>query len=123
MVEYLEPEQAMAVAARLGLQVRDHGLLFSALARPAASMFGEEAYPSIEEKAAALLSSLSQNHALFDGNKRISLILTFVFLELNGYDVVFGDDDAFDLVMAASQSQQDVDALAARIAENIRPRE
>lgn len=44
-------------------------------------------------------------------------------LELNGYDVVFGDDDAFDLVMAASQSQQDVDALAARIAENIRPRE
>jgi death on curing protein len=123
MVEYLEPEQAMALAARLGLQVRDHGLLFSALARPAANMFGEEAYPSIEEKAAALLSSLSQNHALFDGNKRISLILTFVFLELNGYDVVFGDDDAFDLVMAASQSQQDVYALAARIAENIRPRE
>lgn len=123
MVEYLEPEQAMAVAARLGLQVRDHGLLFSALARPAASMFGEEAYPGIEEKAAALLSSLSQNHALFDGNRRISLILTFVFLELNGYDVVFGDDDAFDLVMAASQSQQDVDALAARIAENICPRE
>ncbi|MCD2498436.1 type II toxin-antitoxin system death-on-curing family toxin [Microbacterium nymphoidis] len=123
MVEYLEPEQAMAVAARFGLHVRDHGLLFSALARPSASMFGEDAYPSIEEKAAALLSSLSQNHALFDGNKRISLILTFVFLELNGYDVVFGDDDAFDLVMAASQSQQDVGALAARIAENIRPRE
>ncbi|WP_433675618.1 type II toxin-antitoxin system death-on-curing family toxin [Microbacterium gorillae] len=120
MIEYLEPEQAVAVIARLGLHVRDEGLLFSALARPSASMFGADAYPSIEEKAAALLSSLSQNHSLFDGNKRVSLVLTFVFLELNGYEVLFPDDVAFDMVLAAAQRERDVRSLAVLIAQHIR---
>lgn len=120
MVEYIEAEQAMAVVAKLGFHVRDQGLLLSALARPSAGMFGEDAYPSIEQKAAALLSSLSQNHALFDGNKRLSLLLAFIFLELNGFELMFTDDEAFELVLGAAQNKWTVDELAAMIAAGIR---
>ncbi|UNK70983.1 type II toxin-antitoxin system death-on-curing family toxin [Microbacterium sp. H1-D42] len=119
MVEYIEPAQAIAVVEKLGLHVRDEGLLFSALARPAASMFGTDAYATIEQKAAALLSSLSQNHPLFDGNKRLSLVLTLIFLRLNGFELNFSDDDAFELVLSAAQGLVTVDELAHVIAAGI----
>lgn len=112
MTEHIEPEQALAVIHRLGLHVRDQGLLFSALARPAAGMFGQDAYPSLELKAAALISSLAQNHPLVDGNKRLSLYLTFAFLRLNGRRVTFTNDEAFDVVLAVAQSRIDLEAIA-----------
>jgi death-on-curing protein len=118
--EYIEPEQALALIEKLGLHVRDEGLLFSALARPSAGMFGVDAYPSFEEKAAALISSVAQNHALFDGNKRISLFLTFIFIELNGYEVTFTNDEAFDLVLDVAQSRLDLKEIAQVIALHIR---
>ena len=113
MTEYIEPAQATAVIERLGLHIRDRGLLYSALARPSASMFGVEAYETIELKAAALISSLGQNHPLFDGNKRLSLYLTFAFLQINGYRVTFTDDEAFDLVIAVAQSRSELEEIAA----------
>ncbi|MBF9334843.1 type II toxin-antitoxin system death-on-curing family toxin [Microbacterium lacticum] len=116
MTEFLEPEQAITVVEHLGLHVRDEGLLFSALARPAASMFGVEAYPDFFEKAAALFSSLAQNHPLFDGNKRLSLYLTFAFLRINGWQVTFTNDEAFDLVLAVAQSRLEL----AEIADSLR---
>lgn len=112
MTEYIEPEQALALAARLGFHVRDQGLLLSALARPSAGMFGADAYPTIEQKAAALLSSLSQNQALFDGNKHFALLSMLIFLKLNDFAVAYTDDQAFDLVLAAAQSRLTVDELA-----------
>ncbi len=68
-------------------------------------MFGVDAYPTFAEKAAALISSVAQNHALFDGNKRISLYLTFIFIRLNGYEVTFTNDEAFDFVLDVAQSR------------------
>lgn len=112
MTEYIEPEQALAVIEKLGLRVRDQGLLFSALARPSASMFGVDAYPAFEGKAAALISSLAQNHPLFDGNKRLSLYLSFTFVRLNGFELTFTNDEAFDLVLAVAQSRIDLDEIA-----------
>ena len=76
-------------------------------------MFGEDAYPTLELKAAALFSSLAQNHPLFDGNKRLSWILTLAFLRLNGYRVVMENDDAFDLVLQVTQRQMELDQIAA----------
>ncbi|MEB0267568.1 type II toxin-antitoxin system death-on-curing family toxin [Cryobacterium sp. 10I5] len=121
MIEYIEPEQALAVVAHLGLHVRDQGLLFSALARPSAGMFGEDAYATLELKAAALMSSLAQNHPLFDGNKRLSWILTLAFLRLNGFRVVMSTDDAFQLVIEVAQSELDLDAIAATLARHLIP--
>ena len=66
-------------------------------------------------KAAALISSLSQNHPLFDGNKRLSLYLTFGFLRINGYRVTFTNDEAFDLVVAVAQSRMELDEIASQI--------
>lgn len=119
MTEYLEPEQAVAAVARLGLHIRDRGLLFSALARPSASMFGEDAYATLELKAAAMFSSLAQNHPLFDGNKRLSWVLTLAFLRLNGYRVVMPTDDAFALVLAVAQSEKTLDEIAAILSSHL----
>ena len=121
MTEYIEPEQAVATVAHLGLHIRDKGLLFSALARPSASMFGEDAYATLELKAAALFSSLAQNHPLFDGNKRLSWILTLAFLRLNGFRVVMTTDEAFSLVLAVAQNEKDLAAIAEILRSHLVP--
>lgn len=119
MTEYLEPEQAIAVVRRLGLYVRDEGLLFSALARPSASAFGVDAYPALAMKAAALLSSLAGNHALIDGNKRTAWVLTIAFLNINGYDVGMTQDQKFDLVLVVARGGLELEEIAAAFAAHL----
>ena len=119
MTLYLEPEQALAVMARLGLHIRDEGLLFSALARPAMSAFGKDAYDSLELKAAALMSSLARNHQLFNGNKRTSWVLTVAFLNLNGWDLEMSQDEKFDLILAVATGSIELDELAAVFASHL----
>jgi len=109
---YLEPEDALAAAQHLGLHIRDEGLLFSALARPAAGAFGVDAYPELDRKAAALMHSLARNHPLFDGNKRFAWYLTLAFLRLNERRVVMPTDTAFDLVLGVARGELEVDAAA-----------
>ncbi|OZB85822.1 MAG: death-on-curing protein [Microbacterium sp. 13-71-7] len=111
-MRYVELPQAVGVLDALGLKVRDIGLLSSALSRPASSMYGIQAYPEIEVKAAALMSSLAQNHPLYDGNKRFSWILTLTFLELNGLRIDMDTDTAFDLVLGTAQSRLDLPEIA-----------
>ncbi|WP_194762256.1 type II toxin-antitoxin system death-on-curing family toxin [Microbacterium sp. UFMG61] len=120
MTRYLELPQAVGILEDFGLHVRDIGLLSSALARPSSSMFGVEAYPEIEVKAAALLSSLSQNHPLFDGNERFAWVMTMTFLELNGVVVDIDLDTAFDLVLRTAQSMAPLEEIAATFAEHTR---
>lgn len=115
MTEYLEPEDALAAAAHLGLNVRDQGLLFSAIARPASSAFGVDAYPELDRKAGALMHSIARNHALFDGNKRFSWYLTLAFLRLNEVRVIMTQDDAFDLILAVAHGDLEVDEIAERL--------
>ncbi len=106
MTDYLTLDDVLAVAeAHLGrpADVSDYGLLESALARPKATVFGEDAYPGVHEKAAALLQSLATNRALVDGNKRTAFVATALFYELNGHHVP-GDpeDELFELVIAVA---------------------
>lgn len=105
-------ERALGSAA----PVRDHGLLQSALARPQASVFGGDAYPSLEEKAGALLHSLARNHALVDGNKRLALAAAIAFLGINGVRLTLTNDEAYELVMAVAEGQLDeISELAEQI--------
>ena len=98
--------------------VRDAGLLESALARPRSSVFGQDAYPNLHGKAAALLHSLVSNHALVDGNKRLGWHACVVFLWINGWDVQAPEDDAFDLVMrVAAGETHDVEKIAEELRE------
>ena len=95
--------------------VRDVGLLEAACARPRASVLGDEAYPTLELKAAALPHSLVANHALVDGNKRVAWLAAVVFCDLNGHKVDLDDEAAFELVMAAAEGHLDVEQIAQRL--------
>lgn len=100
MIEYLTLEDVLNLIEDLGVgPIRDIGLLDSAAHRPQVSVFGEDAYPSVDEKAAAMLESLVRNHALVDGNKRIGWLATVVFYGLNGIMLEAPDDDAYELVI------------------------
>jgi len=124
-VIFLDLELLLHVASRtLGGDpaVRDYGLLESALARPQASAFGEDAYPDIHHKAAALLHSLARNHALVDGNKRIALAATIAFFGMNGIRLTLSNDEAYDLVMSvATGALEDVPDIAAALQASSEP--
>ena len=112
-VEYLQLEDLLQLAADLGdLVVRDLGLLDAAARRPQTALYGQEAYPGIPEKAAVLLESLTRNHALVDGNKRVGWLAVVVFLDLNGLTLDAPDDDAYDLVMSVSTGALDYSEVA-----------
>ncbi len=101
--------------------VRDYGLLEAALARPQATAFGKDAYPDLDLKAAALLHSIARNHALVDGNKRLSLAAAIAFNGLNGRRLTLTNDEAYDLVMSIAEGRLDtVDAIAAALASEPR---
>lgn len=117
MTVYLTLEEALRVVEREGIgPVLDAGLLDSALARPRASAFGQDAYATMELKAAALLHSVCKNHALVDGNKRLSWLLTVMFLELNLAEPEVTMDQAYELVMGvADGTVRDVKEIASRL--------
>lgn len=123
---FLDLDSLIHIASRtLGAEpvVRDYGLLESALARPRASAFGEEAYPDLHAKAAALLHSLARNHALVDGNKRLALAATLVFVGVNGQRLTLTNDEAYDLVIAVATGElDDVAKIADVLRENSVPR-
>ncbi len=103
-----------------GYAVRDLGLLDSAAARPRATVFGQDAYPTIHQKAAALLQSVVSNHALIDGNKRLGLAAVIVFYGVNGYHLTLDNDGAYDLIIDLAAGQlTDVQDIAARLERGV----
>ncbi|MFI6061354.1 type II toxin-antitoxin system death-on-curing family toxin [Streptomyces sp. NPDC051286] len=117
-MKYLTLPELLNLAERLGAaEVRDYGLLDSALARPQASVFGQDAYPDVWQKAAALMESLARNHALVDGNKRIAWYATWVFLYINGHRLSadFDVDEAEKFVLDVCQGALDMPRIAERL--------
>lgn len=115
---YLTLEELLHVAERVlpSVEVRDLGLLEAAVARPRATAFGEDAYPTLHLKAAALLHSLAINHGLVDGNKRLALAGIISFYGVNGWQLTFTNDEAHDLVVAvAAGTMRDVPQIAQRL--------
>jgi death on curing protein len=85
--------------------VRDLGLLESAVAQPLMSFGGQELYPTIIEKAAALGFSLIKNHPFNDGNKRIGHAALETFLVLNGYEVDAPVDEQERVIMSVAAGE------------------
>jgi len=113
---FLDLEDLLGLVRALNAgPVRDVGLLDSATGRPRSTAFGEDAYPTLALKAAALLHSLARNHALVDGNKRVAWLATIVFLDLNSYEPDLSDDEAFELVMEIAEGAVDVEQIAHRL--------
>jgi death-on-curing protein len=103
------------------VQVRDAGLLASAVARPASTVFGSEAYPSFAEKVACLMHALARNHPLLDGNKRLSWSAARVFCLINGYDLSMAVGDAEAIVTAVAAGETDAPELAVVLRRHLRP--
>ncbi|EGL81740.1 death-on-curing family protein [Caldalkalibacillus thermarum TA2.A1] len=93
MKKYGEGEQA---------GIKDQGLLESAVYRPQQTVFGQEAYPTLFEKAAALFESLVRNHPFFNGNKRTAFVATDIFLKKNGYKIIPDDENEVFIVLVAN---------------------
>lgn len=117
MTEFLTTEDLLTLADDLGVgPLRDLGLLDSAAHRPTTTLWGQEAYPDLDQKAAALLQSIVGNHPLVDGNKRLGWLAVVVFYALNAVVLEAPDDDAYDLVIAVASGQVNVAGVAAKLA-------
>jgi death-on-curing protein len=115
-IEYLTLRDLLALVKALNVgPVRDLGLLDSAAHRPRSSFAGRQAYPTVQAKAAALMHSVVCNHALVDGNKRLGLLATAVFLRINGLDLDLDDDEAFELTMSVAAGQLSADDIEKRL--------
>ncbi|GAA2181135.1 type II toxin-antitoxin system death-on-curing family toxin [Brooklawnia cerclae] len=118
MIEYLALDDLLALVGDLGVgPIRDIGLLDSAVHRPRVSVFGDDAYPGLDDKAAVLLESLVRNHALIDGDKRLGWLVTVVFYGLNGVCLDAPDDDAYDVVVAMASGNIAYQEAAMQLAQ------
>ncbi len=88
-------------------KVRDIDLLLAAEQRPQSSAFGEDAYPAVNEKAAALLHSLARNHPFTDGNKRTAAVGALFLLEINGARVVWDQAEAVEKILDVAEGRAD----------------
>jgi death on curing protein len=122
-VRYLALEDVLYLAARIGEPTpRDVGLVESAVGRPMTTVFGDDAYPDLDTKAAALLHSLARNHAFVDGNKRVAWLATGAFYWINGYLLDAPEDPAYDLVISVATGNIEVPDIATALAAWVRSR-
>jgi len=113
-IDYLTVEDLLEIAAGVldQVAVRDVGLLAATAGRPRVTVFGADAYPTFEDKAASLLHSLVRNHAFVDGNKRVAWAATRIFCMLNGSDLTYTVDEAEEMMVAAAAGTLDVPDIA-----------
>jgi death-on-curing protein len=100
-VEHFGPREALARPE----------LLESAVALPQATMFGEDLYPDLFLKAAAMLRSIAQNQSFLDGNKRIAWLSMRVFLALNGFNVHATVDHGLAMMIELAENRIDLDGI------------
>ncbi|MGH7855986.1 MAG: type II toxin-antitoxin system death-on-curing family toxin [Candidatus Binatia bacterium] len=118
MIDYLSVEQILRIH---GLQierfggargVRERGALEAAVARPQMTFGGDDLYPDLAAKAAALMHSLIQNHPFVDGNKRVGAMAAELFLVANGQELDASDDELEATTFAVARGELAAEALA-----------
>ncbi len=95
--------------------VRDYNLLLSCVESPKMTMFGEDLYPSVFDKAAIYLFNIVQNHPFNDGNKRTGAGVTYLFLQINKAPILFDskDDVIYEkLIVRVAKGNVDKDDIA-----------
>jgi death-on-curing protein len=121
-LRHLTVEEVIAISeAEVGPNLlKDFGLLESAVMRPQQSVFGEDAYPDIHSKAAALFHSLTRNHPFHDGNKRTAVVALAIFYGLNGWSLEIEQGEMVALAVDAAEGQLDVPAIAGILKQRTR---
>jgi len=121
MTRYVEFPLALRLISYLGFHVRDMGLLQGCLARPQTSVYGQEAYPSLALKGAALVHSVVTTHPMIDGNKRTGWTLLITFLQINQMEIIAPADDALDFVLGVATGDKELDDIARWIEQHLVP--
>ncbi len=98
--------------------LRDPGMLEAIIAKPAASFGGEDLYPDIYSKAAALFEAVVNYHVFVDGNKRTAVAALGLFLSQNGYDLVTSNDKLISFAVTTANGHPDLADVAAWIRSN-----
>ena len=119
MTQYLSLEDALTQVKAFGFYVKDPGLLEAALSRPKTTVFGEDAYPTLHLKAAAMMHSIIKNHPMIDGNKRTSWLLMVSFLWINGYQHNMTTEEGFNLTLGIAESRLELEAAATIIESHL----
>lgn len=121
-IDFLDLHDLIEIGKSLipDFRTRDEGLLESAAMRPRTTIYGEDAYPTFEEKVAALMHSLARNHALIDGNKRIAWSAGRIFCLMNGRDLKMAMDDAEKMILNIAKGNIDVAEFAAILKKSIK---
>ena len=126
-MKYLGYQQCLAIYRRVmeatsgSGALRDRGLLEAALARPRASFGGEDLYPTLFDKAAALCHSITKNHPFTDGNKRVAYESTKIFLLMNGYRIHGSEDEKFKFVISIAEGLLDVPEISVWLKDKTQP--
>jgi death-on-curing protein len=117
VIDYLDFHDLLLICDEIipGYQIRDKGLLLSAIERPQTELYGVEVYPDFELKAAALMHSIARNHALVDGNKRLAWSSMRIFCLMNKRDVFLTVSQAEKLTVAIAAGKYDVEEIATKL--------
>lgn len=128
-MKYLTPQQVLAihdaVIRRTGGShgLRDLGLLESAVFRPQATYAGEDLYPTLFAKVAALLHSLLKNHPFVDGNKRTSLASAGLFLSINGLQLINTHEKEIEFALKVENESLSFEDIAAWFEQNTKKKD
>ncbi|MGH9408991.1 MAG: type II toxin-antitoxin system death-on-curing family toxin [Vicinamibacterales bacterium] len=126
MIGYLSVDQVLALQAeqirRYGgaTGLRDRGALEAALARPAMTFGGEDLYPDLAAKAAALMHSLALNPPFIDGNKRVAAHAALLFAALNGQTFSSTPGELVEATLAVAEGRIAVEALTIWFRQRLR---
>ena len=126
-MKYLFPKQVLYLYQRIihqsggGIGLRDEGLFESAVYRPQASFGGQDLYPDLFSKAAALGQSIISNHPFIDGNKRVGLEAMRIMLRLNSYDLHAPLAAKYDFVMEIANGKRTEQAIADWLKHHSKP--
>lgn len=113
-IDYLDLHDLIEIGKSLidDFRIRDEGLLESAAMRPQTTIYGEDAYPTFEEKVASFIHSLARNRALIDGNKKIAWSAGRIFCLMNGRDLKMPIDDAEKMILDIAKGDIEVADIA-----------
>jgi death-on-curing protein len=109
-IEALHASQIGEYGGAAGL--RDRGALEAAVARPTMTFGGEDLYPDLASKAAALMHSLVMNHPFVDGNKRVGAQAALVFLFVNECEVHVSSEELVEITLTVARGELDAESLA-----------
>ena len=125
-MRYLRAEEILAIhdetVEKEGgiLGIRDLGLLYSLAERPKSSMMGQEFYPDLFSKAAAILEGIATYHVFSDANKRTAFLSTGTFLGFQGFDLIVEHDVAYRFVLEVAVQKKSIEEIAAWLKKNSR---